>query len=232
MSEMRDTLRDTLVALPLYGAALGVTYDVGFFYGIGIDYFTLFSLPEHIVFALQAAPVALLVAFGIFYLVALFNLGTQVIIPTVPAFLLRAGRDIGPWVLMLLLLIPGILFLQRGDYFFGTCSVVLFLITLNTSAPVAFPRRVVFGLSVAAGLLGVTFVLGIQNAISIWERNTATHSIVLSGRMAAVEGHLIRSGERGVLFLDTSTKTIEFILWKEITTIQSLKLEGRPPASS
>jgi hypothetical protein len=62
--------RELLVALPILGTTLAITYDVGFFYGIDIGYFTLFSLAEHIVFALEAIPSAfvgaLMVPMGIF----------------------------------------------------------------------------------------------------------------------------------------------------------------------
>jgi hypothetical protein len=47
-----------LVALPIYGAMLAITYDVGFFYGIGLSYFTLFSLAEHVLFAFEVLPMA------------------------------------------------------------------------------------------------------------------------------------------------------------------------------
>jgi hypothetical protein len=54
--------KDSYIAyIPLLGAAVALTYDVGFFYAIGISFFTLFSLSEHIVFAIQAFPVALAV---------------------------------------------------------------------------------------------------------------------------------------------------------------------------
>lgn len=52
------SVREWAVALPLFGAVLAITYDVGFFYGIGISYFTSFSLAEHILFAFQMIPVA------------------------------------------------------------------------------------------------------------------------------------------------------------------------------
>jgi hypothetical protein len=45
--------------IPLLGAGIALTYDVGYFWAIGISFFTLFSLSEHIVFALQAFPLAL-----------------------------------------------------------------------------------------------------------------------------------------------------------------------------
>jgi hypothetical protein len=44
---------------PLIAATIAVSFDVGCFYAIDISFFTLFSLSEHIVFALEALPVAL-----------------------------------------------------------------------------------------------------------------------------------------------------------------------------
>jgi len=58
-------VRELLIALPLFGTTLAITYDVGFFYGLDMAYFTMFSLAEHIVFALQATPVAFIAALSI-----------------------------------------------------------------------------------------------------------------------------------------------------------------------
>jgi hypothetical protein len=41
--------------VPLVGASIAMCFDVGYFYGVGIDYFTLFLLTEHIGFALIRA---------------------------------------------------------------------------------------------------------------------------------------------------------------------------------
>src|SRR4051812_23785803 len=57
--------KDFFVLIPLVGTTLAALYEVGFFYGIGISYFTLFSLSEHIVFALTALPLALGLALGL-----------------------------------------------------------------------------------------------------------------------------------------------------------------------
>ena len=35
-------VKEWAVTVPLIGAALAITYDVGFFHGIGLSYFTLF----------------------------------------------------------------------------------------------------------------------------------------------------------------------------------------------
>jgi hypothetical protein len=52
--------RELLVILPLAGSAIAITYDVGYFSALDINYFTMFSVSEHIVFAFEALPLALL----------------------------------------------------------------------------------------------------------------------------------------------------------------------------
>ena len=48
-----------LAYIPLLGAALALTFDFGYFSALNLSFFTLFSLSEHILFAIQAFPVAL-----------------------------------------------------------------------------------------------------------------------------------------------------------------------------
>ena len=48
-----------LAYIPLLGAALALTFDVGYFFALNLSFFTLFSLSEHILFAIQAFPIAL-----------------------------------------------------------------------------------------------------------------------------------------------------------------------------
>jgi hypothetical protein len=52
-----------LFLIPLVGSTLAVTYDVGFFFAIGLDYFSLFSLSEHIVICTWIFPIC--AAFGL-----------------------------------------------------------------------------------------------------------------------------------------------------------------------
>jgi hypothetical protein len=53
------------VAGPLLASSIAITYDVGFFSGVGIGFFTFFSLSEHFVFALQSFPFAIPIAMAI-----------------------------------------------------------------------------------------------------------------------------------------------------------------------
>ena len=55
-------VKELLVAVPFLGSSIAVAYDVGFFYGIDIHLFTLFLNHQHITFALEALPFAMVVA--------------------------------------------------------------------------------------------------------------------------------------------------------------------------
>ena len=45
--------------VPIVLATLGISYDLGYFLRIGINLFTLFSLSEHLLFAIQGALITL-----------------------------------------------------------------------------------------------------------------------------------------------------------------------------
>ena len=47
-----------LAYIPLLGAAVAVTFDVRYFFALNWSFFTLLSLSEHILFAIQAFPIA------------------------------------------------------------------------------------------------------------------------------------------------------------------------------
>ena len=50
--------KEFLLLVPLAASAIAITYDAGYFAGIGGFYFTFFSINEHIAFALQVLPFA------------------------------------------------------------------------------------------------------------------------------------------------------------------------------
>src|SRR4051794_17340419 len=55
-------LKDALVVIPLLASSLAITWEVGYFSRLGGGSFALFSLTEHIAFAVQALPLAIAVA--------------------------------------------------------------------------------------------------------------------------------------------------------------------------
>src|SRR5260221_508806 len=57
-------LKDAVLFIPAAATLLAVSYDVGYFFEIDLQFFTFFSLGEHIVFALMALPQVLVLLFA------------------------------------------------------------------------------------------------------------------------------------------------------------------------
>ena len=55
------SLQSLLAATSFIAIACALSYDVGYFYAVDISFFTLFSLDEHFLFAIQALPIALVI---------------------------------------------------------------------------------------------------------------------------------------------------------------------------
>jgi hypothetical protein len=94
---------------------LAVTFDVGFFYAIEINFFTLFSLSEHVLFALQALPVAIVILLFVSIFLPFIARDTLVITqPTPPPLWVRKHpwlAKIGALTIIGLFLIGGVVFI-------------------------------------------------------------------------------------------------------------------------
>src|SRR3979409_2359319 len=55
-------IKDALIVIPFLASAVALTWEVGFFLTIKGSAFGLFTISEHITFALQALPLAMLAA--------------------------------------------------------------------------------------------------------------------------------------------------------------------------
>lgn len=242
VEEQRDSLsvKDLIVALPVFAGTLAITYDVGYFYGFDMGYFTMFSLAEHIVFAMQAIPVAFGVALTIPTGIVSFELGArkaQKETPAIPgegtsveelkkiqaqvqAYFRKSQRE---------LLFFSAIFTAFGAvamwfkyYLVGALAIVLgsagvFAFVL----PDIFLRRRAILAWYTVGLVVVGFFLGFQNARGILAETSAKHVITVSD--GELRGHLVRSGERGVLFYEPSSNKISFLVWGDVKRIQSVK---------
>ena len=58
--------------IPLLAPLLAVGFDVGSFYAININFFTLFSLSEHVLFALEALPIVIVLLLFVSILLPFF----------------------------------------------------------------------------------------------------------------------------------------------------------------
>jgi hypothetical protein len=209
-------LKGLAVLVPMISSAIAITYDVGFFAEIDIRFFTLFSLSEHVVFALQALPVATVLALLI---VSTFNLSwmrRMISLSMKP----RKERGIYPYFVIPL----SLLIISMGVALIGVLSaamllaVVAFVIclrALNAFTPV---RSLMIGV-VCIGVLLVAFSMGRDFArFRLWFPQQMTHVKHSEGEALGI---LVRSGERGILFVDQKSRQIRFLRWdtiKEIST--------------
>jgi hypothetical protein len=238
-----DWFKAFAVAGPLFASSLAVSYDVGFFYGAGIGFFTFFSLTEHIVFALQAIPFALVPAFTIVGLIAVTWWGYHKIVTDSrdavekarqmspeerETFLAKLKRQvrrnnlIDPFV-------QGALFVGALWLFIRHSYTGAFLVLVSqVIAKMVYPidrwdsknfRYVIALFCVTAGW-ATAFSLGYERAEAILSSTAPTDKIFVEGK--ELSARLIRGGERGVLFKSFGTGKPSFVRWEKITRIDAL----------
>jgi hypothetical protein len=101
-----------LALIPLLGAAIALTYDVGYFWAIDISFFTLFSLSEHIVFAIQPFPIALILLLPISAILVNMSRGVPSVPPSNdPTKVLSRRQWIAAWGALILIALPLLSFL-------------------------------------------------------------------------------------------------------------------------
>lgn len=228
--------KDFLVLVPVFGTLLAALYEVGYFYGVGISYFTLFSLSEHIVFALTALPFALVLALTFPTGYISYRMGyvtaakaTPPIPPapisneevtkfraTLNAYQKRVLNRLMAFGALGLIMSLGALWLKL--YIMAAicgCLGVVAVLHAGFSEVVSADKALLTGYFFAALL--VAFVSGLEAAKWI-DQTTKASSVV---RMADGElaGLILRSGERGLLFYDTDQKRLAFLLWPDIKRI-------------
>jgi len=210
--------KDAFVLLPLIGTALAVIYDVGFFSGIGPAYFTVFSLSEHIIFALYFLPFAIIVT-AIFVLYVYFTGPWEAPETTRRAFAkpnrlklfaaLLVSAPFAAWAVYHIFfddpkLVP--------TFIAFTVSFVALVISINRSLLIKF----------VCGLLAATvcvFVVGYQVGTRPARpvAQTATTIELKDGKQ--IPARIVRTGDRGILFFDATGAQLSLLRWDQVRQI-------------
>jgi hypothetical protein len=208
---------DKLIAfIPVLAVALAITFDSGYFWAIDINFFTLFSLSEHLVFAIEAIPDVLgVMAFCSLFLPLLFWL-----IPDI--------KHYNKWTLRASSAVLALIFaylVWRRHYLMielQSCIVALLLGALIVRRQ--FPERrreSLIGLAVGSAFL-MSFTLGFSiGHFYLHVTEFHPHSILLK-ESTAVVGRIVRSGERGILFVESEGNTLQFYRLDQVISISSL----------
>lgn len=206
-------LKEMLLVAPAVGTVLAFTFEVGNFVGIDRTWFSVFSLSEHISFALDALPVALTVGVAVVAFLAiresraapLFSKEWTSRIVTIVALLGIGG---------LLAVGAGLLFEPTRNLAYGFlyCFFTLFFFLAFYRFVQTPLLRIAF---IAISSLLLTFAFGVLTGWTDMRREPKRPSTVqLDG--SEMRGLVLRAGERGVLFRESGAKTIHLLKWDSI----------------
>lgn len=229
--------KDVVVLIPLLASIAGITFDVGYFYGVGISYFTVFALSEHLVFALEALPLAL-----VFVLLVVVMLGTmdatrikgyvdRLNEQAFPSGQLKEKpgpikldkitfRNIVHWVLMFASTALFFYTRQWAIAVLASFALVAFVVG-DLCMWVLMSRRVFFSY-VSVGVLATSFVAGWQWADLALNSKDEPNTVLLNEKASPsgeIKGRVLRSGDRGVLVYSPDSSELRLIQWDEIRQI-------------
>jgi hypothetical protein len=241
--ERLEMIKTAVVVVPVFAGSIAACYDVGFFYGLDISYFTFFSFTEHMVFALQAIPFALPPAISIIGFLATsrwgyhnwieeqaaFNQKLKTIAPdelqTLTESLGRKVRfyKIADPVVRGIFIAWVLLLLYRHNYS-AAFLIVVSLIVVSMQYPIErMKHRLVRVILVTLAIMTpwiAGFLLGYERSSEVFQSNAATEIITVAGN--GIPARLIRGGDRGILFMVFDTKKLNFLRWDAVQKIQSL----------
>jgi|GEM_PF-6551885 len=231
--------KDLFVLIPIYGSGVALVYDVGFFYGIGISYFTLFSISEHIVFSLQVLPLIIGTVSTIPLTYLSFKIGERSVdkatppIPTGPTTVeeltkIRVavqayGKKSNRYLMFygVVGIVLAVVFFLKG--LLGTGAFIGF-VSVIAIAGGAFPQialqRTFMLLAYGIGVLVTSYFFGLEEAKTALRTTDTVHTIALAN--SDLNGRLLRTGERGVLFVDPVPRQVRFLLWVDVKGLRSV----------
>jgi hypothetical protein len=222
-----EAFKDYLGLASFMLTAGALTFDVGYFSGVDINFFTLFSVTEHILFALEALPLV----FIIIYVGAMIG---HIVIDARKTFSFSLASMIG-WITSLSIgwqvlrfLVAFVLWLGLALLFYRFRTEALpallaggFLATVIVSPEVLGDRRIALPFVAAVGLF-VVFFIGRWTAREYIASEVTDHQ--LRTPEGTVSGRIIRSGERGLLFVDVDSHLVRFFKWDDVQELSTVTL--------
>jgi len=225
--------KEMLVFIPLVGTVIAISFDVGYFSGIDINFFTLFSLTEHVVFALEASPFALAAAVAVTLAVKL-RVGETLIeklsksksdeklIEKLSKSKSRSKIEI---VVLVTLMVAGLAIIALSFYL--THFFWMVFVALLAGGVVSWVKHRTLPKATLYSIVGVlvitaAFVWGYDIAADYTTNNKVVHhSIQFENETHEV--NLIRSGDRGVLYYEPTSAQVVFVRWETVKKLTRIR---------
>jgi hypothetical protein len=203
-------LKDWLVFVPLLSSALAITYEIGSFIPLGSLAFGLFSVSDHLLWALQALPLALALVVGVLIAEGLDAiLRSRPISRTAEQRRQRARR-------------------RAAALAIGACCITIIAFIVRAALPLALavilfcyallwlgPNRLRRGRIPVLGAIAFSIILVLCIGYDVTKstlNHTASAEFDFGGSNVKREV-LVRSGDRGVLLYDPVRGTFLFNKW-------------------
>jgi hypothetical protein len=227
------SLKDFLIYIPAAGSAIALSWEVGSFLPIGSHGFMLFSLTEHLQFAIQALPVAMVIAI----LTVTTLLGGAVLrgrLRQVSSsaddrvklralhYRIRTMLRVMKW-LMLALFLSGLISIIIGYRFRDVTALVLG--STSVVAMVAGSRLRISDLPhmlLPGGVALFVFVLVMAFAVGVDQTRfnlNGGQTVTFSSASGVKEATLLRAGERGALLFDSRKQLFYFEKWEVLADL-------------
>jgi hypothetical protein len=205
-----------------------------------VGFFTFFSLTEHVVFALQAIPIALPTAASILGILVGYFWGyqdskrqTEDLLGKLPSMSLgekhsliadlekRAARykALDPYIrfgtaLTVLILLAAHAFTSA----YVLAAILIALLCSPEQLQLRYVQYAVIAFLIASGWM-LAALIGLERAETVLSGKTPSERITVDGTESPTK--LIRAGERGVLFVAMDKNKVTFVRWEQIKRIES-----------
>ncbi|WP_460267946.1 hypothetical protein [Bradyrhizobium ottawaense] len=204
------SLKDAIVAIPLVASALALTFDVGYFLGTDINYFTAFSIAEHLTFAVEIFPAALIATLLAIIVILLVR-------PVKHAFGSKdrtARKIVAIGIITISLgLVLALMFVLYGRIFFSTTGTLL---ACAVTSSLLWKDRDSLGI-VAIAVFLVSMVLALGSGVDVARAYRANARFPYTVQAdQELKAKVVRSGERGLLFYEAQTQRLILLPWSQI----------------
>ena len=192
--------KELLLIIPLSCSALAITFDVGYFWGLDINLFTIFTLPEHVIFSVEALPYTILFVFLAVGSLIGYKLATGSKLKSVNV----RGKEIYPiYYFVTVIAIVGLLYVLYVIFHrFGIIRLIDIGIVLIMFCTANLVSRSVATILTSFGVLLIisTFVAGAITSSEYLLDPIYRYLLTSNGHEVVVK--IIRSGEKGLLYFD------------------------------
>lgn len=199
-------LKDILIAAPVIGGGIAMVYDVVCFSRLGIGFFRFFIIGAFGIFGASVPNCD----FGILIIGMIVTFRKS---PNTERYISSSSHYIGLGFMLLATLLIATDFSVSAAITFLIGCIMFFISPKITAAPQNIYILALAGMSFVA-----VFAVG-QGACMFRLRGAPTENIEMADQRK-IEGMLIRSGERGILFYDPKAMRTTFYQWDRIAQVE------------